>query len=652
MTEWSNGSLSANALGVDVSPRTLVSDAQDRALAAGGAGSVRHDSATIMRVARVGADEGCRVFGSAWGEDVPVQVIPGGKRPLTLKANGYRSCSLMVNAAAALRGVATAQGPAGHANPLTVIENAAGILGARWMGHYAVCPMDQGRHERLIWAAVEGVQASCLAAEDTDALAELVAEFFEESLIVAVMTVAEGRQFVEGLVAERLLNSHKQTLLARLQACTQAILFPHTWTPPLLTALGAEDPLATALAPCVIPIVLGSEVCFTQNAWGLASALRIPIPINWPLAVKKLAELLAPYVKPDLDEPDTTSSTNPFGGISLGGIAPSGAPAPSPPQVDALPHPSLLAPNAISNGNPAPNRTLAPGSAGRPSPPVDFSSLDQYYTKQACALPIHAPQAGGHDKRQHRLRVGYLTTKPASLLDVLSGPIAWSKTRRVRKSPANPLALQFWRKSEPLCIQTEGPENASAGLPHLCLILDTSGSMGRLNQNGAGNPPASGRLHIALTASWNILHYVQSVSRHRNAEIVSVNFSHETRSSGWRPSSDLEPVKRNLGQPQSGGTVLDVQVLRRLFDECPGQFLAVMMTDGQIKNTPTALDAFAQTIAAGNRVALFHIGSAENAFTRGMKELGCLTHIVRRPEELLGLTLDVVQSEHSLRHSP
>jgi hypothetical protein len=70
------------------------------------------------------------------------------------------------------------------------------------------------------------------------------------------------------------------------------------------------------------------------------------------------------------------------------------------------------------------------------------------------------------------------------------------------------------------------------------------------------------------------------------------------------------------------------------------------MTDGNLGNTPQALEELRRTSEGGNGLALLHIGK-ETAFTAGVRQLGGCVHVVSDARELMGLCLDLARSSYA-----
>ena len=140
--------------------------------------------------------------------------------------------------------------------------------------------------------------------------------------------------------------------------------------------------------------------------------------------------------------------------------------------------------------------------------------------------------------------------------------------------------------------------------------------------------------------------YIQECGEAQNVKVNALNFSSATIASGWHPCTQLQPVKKVLATYYGGSTILDLTKLNEAHETRPGEFLAVVITDGGLGNWADALGGFKKIVDAGNHVVLLHVGKA-NPFTEGIESLGCQTHLLNKAEDLVGLCLDLAKSRYT-----
>lgn len=580
--------------------------------------------------------EALRCSGPGWYPESDIRVTIDRGRPLVLQLSGFKRLELSVNPGALLNQCAKLHKDGIGANPIAILENTAGALVRLFAGYYAICPWDAWRHRNLVNAACWGAYRTQWVSGKEKELAAMVALFFEKSVVAHALTEDEGPIFIQGVTCERLVSEVPYHLLTALFERTQSMLFPKAWRPVLPTTLQEANPVADALLADVMYLLFGGRVRSVRGGLRLRGKTARPKSWEWTSRVEHLAELLVPYLERE-EEGDGPGGPNPF--------PPGDGPDPAPPPIGPNPFgpgedldPSLGPPLQPQPGGPLPG-------AGPPRPPrfSDFEAIDQYYSERANRLVLRDQSDDGPQQEPERITVGYLDAEEASLLDLVSGRIDWVRTRKCAPDDLHPTGLQLFRRTEPLDISADADKPAPHGLPHLLIAVDSSGSM---CFDPAAEGSARGQYDLVLHGAWGMFRYIQECEEADKVKVNALNFSSATITSGWHPCSRLQPVKEVLATYYGGGTSLDVAKLNEAHETRPGEFLAVVITDGGLGNTAEALAGFKKIVQAGNHLVLLHVGKA-NAFTKGIEDLGCPTHLLNRAEDLVGLCLDLAKSRYA-----
>ena len=510
-------------------------------------------------------------------------------------------------------------------------------------GYYEICPYDSWRHGNLVRNALLGAYGSTWVSPREEELAIMVTLFFEQSVVSHELTEIEGRLYVEGITCERVVNQHPYNLLVGLFERCQAVLYPKVWggLPAPLTF--QPSPLADALLPDVVQLLFGVHLRCVRGRLLLCGKPRKPESWEWSTRVRNLAELLIPYLQRLRDEQGRLPQA-PFFLPSPGGEVLGTTAAPEPffsSDVEAVSHPFAVEAHYLNADQPGNGVLPGTGPTG-PHRFADYGYIDRYYSERASALVVRDQSEDESKVEPERLAVGFLDHEPASVLDLFSGQIDWFRTHIGSTETELPGRLRLFRRTEPLEVPLPGDEPVATSVPHLMLVVDSSGSM---KFNPAGRDAARGKYDVVLMACWGMFSFIQSQPRASSVQLNALNFSSDSSVSGWHACNDLDPVKRVLATYKGGNTMLDTSKLRDAYHARPGQVLTVVMTDGGLDNTPDAVAAFAQFVADGNHVVLLHIGGA-NAFTQGIADLGCPTHLLNDASQLIDLCLDLAKKRY------
>jgi hypothetical protein len=143
-------------------------------------------------------------------------------------------------------------------------------------------------------------------------------------------------------------------------------------------------------------------------------------------------------------------------------------------------------------------------------------------------------------------------------------------------------------------------------LPDICFIIDTSGSM--IGGGDSDQIPWGDRssYHYALMGVYGIVKWMRNTGIAPFIKYSAVNFSNSTISSGQSSFGDLRAFKDTLLSPQSGGTEIDLKVIKQEF-EGRDKTLVVMLSDGEIANWGSVRKRFL-TIMSKHQPVFIQIG--------------------------------------------
>ena len=603
-----------------------------------------------VNLVKLAAQEALRCSGPGWFPESDVAVGLGNKKPLEIKLAGFKRIEILVNPKSfAARGVELQKRCSQH-SAAELMENAAGSLVRLFAGHYTYCPWDAWRHRGLVRAATWAVSRSYLTTKAEEDLAAACVLFFERSVVAYRLTEIEGELFVRGLRHEGFINNQPTNLLSCLFEITQSMIFPKEWRTVLQSFPLEQDPIAEALMPEVMSCLFGGRVRSFRGRMVLRGRATVPSSLDWGKRVERLAELLVPYLRSQNDAPG--AQPNPFGqqggnGNSSGnGTGPAGGTDEFSPET--APNPFAQS-NEASSDLGSPDLDTSSGQSagrGRPgAPPVynDFEAIDRYYSARAKEIDLHDESDEVPERKPENIVVGYLGHEEASWYDLVSGRIDWFRTRPCPTSETHPNGLKLFRRTEPLEVPAKADHPNSEEVPHLLLVVDSSGSM---KFNMAAEGAARGKYDLVLLAAWGMLSYLQKPEHVDRIQACAINFSNSTSYSGWKSGSSLIEVKKKLAVYQGGGTTLDVAQLRKALNEGPGEFLTVIVTDGGLKNYQDAAVGFEEVVNKGHSVVLLHIGNA-NAFTEGIRKIGGQVHLLQSADDLTGLCLDLAKKTYA-----
>jgi hypothetical protein len=454
-------------------------------------------------------------------------------------------------------------------------------------------------------------------------------------MVAHALTEIEGGLFVEGQALERALNQRHPDLLSALFERVQSLLFPAEWQSAATISPPTPDPVADSLLPDVFYCLFRGILKPRRGGWRIRGKVSRPVdPWKWSRRVEDLARILAENIEQNSSRirggpnPFDRPVPQPLPGSYPGfpGLAPPGS--------------NRLLPSGGRRGLPFPGGRPRAGNETGPDRYGNFAAIDEYYTGAAKELPVRDTVEEGPKRIPEMYPAAYLHREKGDLRDLAFGRALLSRLRWDAHDD-----LEVIRRAMPYMIQAHPEEPVGQGVPSLMLITDSSGSM-----SFRPPPRPAGQYDIVLRACWGIFQYIQNRRLSDRVQVHAINFSAQTRSSGWYPAGNLDKVKRTLAGYQGQGTTLDVDVLRGAVNTAPGKFLAIIMTDGVLGNVAPALRAMEDLVHRGNRLVQFHIGPP-NPFTQGIERLGCPVHLITKPEDLVGMCLDLARESYGMRKS-
>lgn len=127
----------------------------------------------------------------------------------------------------------------------------------------------------------------------------------------------------------------------------------------------------------------------------------------------------------------------------------------------------------------------------------------------------------------------------------------------------------------------------------LLLIIDTSGSMGSIIDSKTN-------LHQAVLAAYGVIKYFES----RKNQIALIGFSDRiTANVDW--TKDYDYIREKLLLNSGGGTNFPISRIQLIIESLKKPLVTVIITDGEIQNTPQTIDYFKSYLSDGNKLFIF-----------------------------------------------
>ena len=191
---------------------------------------------------------------------------------------------------------------------------------------------------------------------------------------------------------------------------------------------------------------------------------------------------------------------------------------------------------------------------------------------------VYRQRAGKIILRSEEIKPGTafeIPTHPEEMpLDEFSSKgVDWASTR-IKRGENGEAEVALYRKSFPISLPFAVDET-SFGLPDLAWIFDSSISMEFEPFEGEGR----GDYHHAALAFYSQLNYLESNNLAHLLNYNLINFSYDTKSSGWKNYNEIWDVKRALFDYQGGGTFLDPNALKELRETRKDNIICFMLSD-------------------------------------------------------------------------
>ena len=177
-------------------------------------------------------------------------------------------------------------------------------------------------------------------------------------------------------------------------------------------------------------------------------------------------------------------------------------------------------------------------------------------------------------------------------------------------------------------------------LPDICFIIDTSGSM----IGGGGNRNlipwgTESWYHYALLGVYGVIKELQEKSAYIRWNLIQ--FSSKTFSSGWLSFSALHKLKKLALTPQSGGTAIDMAVLKK--ELSTGNCVVIMLSDGEIYNIKSIKNAFI-SLMRRHLFSFINIGKVKSYFSEELIKSGFSVYSVKDKRDITGLIINISAS--------
>jgi hypothetical protein len=268
----------------------------------------------------------------------------------------------------------------------------------------------------------------------------------------------------------------------------------------------------------------------------------------------------------------------------------------------------------------------------------DFESFDEIYKSVADEIVLEFLKKGKEEVP--RLPLFYMKRRRIEEGDSFEG-IEWGRTIFVDTGKQTDLWL--FKGQVPYQIDIEGlPDSGS--FEDLLFMVDVSGTMG-----WSGEPLDGSRYDMALRSIYSVLNYLEKTGKgyYLKYGLIMFSDSGKTMWSGWKSYSELEELKRHLFKDYQGGdTILDEDKVREAYTSKHDNFLALMVTDGDIHNPEEAKYVCKKLIEDGNDFVIFQI-RFRSEFAEYMRRNGAAVVNVDKPEDLVGLILRKVGERYS-----
>ena len=129
--------------------------------------------------------------------------------------------------------------------------------------------------------------------------------------------------------------------------------------------------------------------------------------------------------------------------------------------------------------------------------------------------------------------------------------------------------------------------------PDLFLVVDTSGSMGKVDDPNSN-------MHQAILASYGLIHYFESIQ----SQVALLCFSDKIASNiEW--TKNYDEIKDNLLRNGSGGTNFPITTVQNTIEKNKNGVVTVVITDGELENIESSLAFFRDYLNDNNKLYIF-----------------------------------------------
>ncbi len=279
--------------------------------------------------------------------------------------------------------------------------------------------------------------------------------------------------------------------------------------------------------------------------------------------------------------------------------------------------------------------------------PIDYAdqfyTLDSIYRKRAENIMFDLK---GKPGESNQTRIAYLTHEPISNGEGLDlQKVDFSKSIVMNNNN---------RKSVILCQgdveeTSDDPSTQSIGyIRDILWMLDSSGSM----SDSFGDiyydlVEGNGPYDLVLRSFYSSIDMLEKTGKAYSMKYGLMNYSRVTKFSGWKEYKELDDIKKAAFYFQGGGTVLSPAKIKKVCREREDNFLAFLITDGELDNSSQAADALAEMISMGNDLIILYIDKNRKGYNNLIESMGnsCKSHIISEPEDIIGLKLELVNEE-------
>jgi hypothetical protein len=262
---------------------------------------------------------------------------------------------------------------------------------------------------------------------------------------------------------------------------------------------------------------------------------------------------------------------------------------------------------------------------------ADFGRLDQLYTERAGKLLLEDEEPAGPNLEMlagsEETGLGDpagLRLPPSILLQKTDGSMYIVLRKRVFPVPLDtPVVPDL------------------GGLPDLCFVYDSSGSMDF-------NPEAGqGKYHIAMLTFYSILHGLQEKGVAPLLRYNGINFSNVTFSSGWQPYSRIDEVKRALFSYQGGGTTIAVKELTELREQRKDRYIILLFSDMAISNADELVRELIETSSTRAATVLVFKLDGEDLSTEKLRQAGIEVFYPRDAQDFMNSSIRIIKDTYA-----